>query len=653
MMNQKEIAGFTVDQAWVVGVLTQMPLASASDLAGVGRLTQVRCGQILKELERRGCSMSVRLGATRPVQNRWFLTRAGIRKAFPYHTGRVPWYLSESGLKNLIRRLPMLEQFYMLATSLINSPDVLLPETTIPASIPELCVDPPTDRCLQRFQWLRSSTIHAVVHYHRQLVIPLVWVGHWGPSPAWKKYDEGEHARGLWYFSPTLYTGGGNLSHQTQPSAWAVVGIDTWALDEGCRALPWEAPHAYFMDGELLYPLHLQASVMEIYDEKPDGAMGIPEHVVNWANIKPEQKGTEHDEIEDEELTVVGALNGMVAFNAFTFVEEWPSARAADIARWCGQPPSKMRKVLRRLVKVDLLAEFDGHYYLGYAGMSASARQGRISPRTVRAMFETFVTDSDHRRRQYRIHDRKLAQMASFWRSCGLLCIAGRRGQLVVPGEVTLDPDARFRLGGNRDQKPWHFLEYERSATSPSQVINKLEGYRSFYEQEARVPLMVVCDNAAAEQVFWDVAGDMDLMTSTYDRAMKGDLLERLTFRSPRGQISVLSGLEEVLAEDKELAEEAAEGNDAVDRDEVPRDQDFANADTDEPTSDDDEVLHDDFADDLIEDDGGAGFPDDLWWHLDASVYPQRPSDLPVPPWANVGLYEWAVAQSRANRRYR
>ncbi len=39
----------------------------------------------------------------------------------PRHNGNVPWPITESGLKNLVGRLPMLEQFYVAAATFTNN----------------------------------------------------------------------------------------------------------------------------------------------------------------------------------------------------------------------------------------------------------------------------------------------------------------------------------------------------------------------------------------------------------------------------------------------------------------------------------------------------------------------------------------------------
>ena len=115
----------TPGQMWILRTLVDMPLASAGDLALWEAHSQSRCGQILNGLHKKGLVGFVRLGATRQVQQRWFLTRAGIRRVRPRHEGQVPWPITESGLKNLVGRLPMLEQIYVAAATFTSSEAIL------------------------------------------------------------------------------------------------------------------------------------------------------------------------------------------------------------------------------------------------------------------------------------------------------------------------------------------------------------------------------------------------------------------------------------------------------------------------------------------------------------------------------------------------
>ena len=511
------ISDMSPGQVWVLRKLVHIPLASAGDLALWEVYSQSRCGQILNGLYKKGMVGFVRLGATRQVQKRWFLTRAGIRHVLPRHNGNVPWPITESGLKNLVGRLPMLEQFYVAAATFTSNKMIRPPSSMFQSPDPnEDYIEVPTDLPIESFRWLRSSTVHAIAQYHDQIIVPFVWAGLWGLSEAWENSEGQQHLAGL----DCRRLGRYRFSHYSddiEPSAWAVVAMDLWAADEADTINDQPDHVAIYVEGEQVVPVQLDPCAIGISDVKPLGRMGIPERLVRWV----------------EDNRVVAALNGSLAFRAATLVEEWPAGKLADVAKACGESKSKTRKVLRRLVDAQVLAVFDGQYYLGEEGIKAAARRDRVSSKTIRKRFGKFIGESDHSRRQYRIHDRKLLQMVNWWRSASIPVVGGWRGEVVVPKYVTLAPDARIYMNGNFGEYNWHFLEYERSAVTPSQITNKLEGYQTFSYANVPLPLVVICDRAEAEERFWAIGAGPYMVTSTYDRVMRSkNILDRDTFMS-------------------------------------------------------------------------------------------------------------------------
>ena len=416
----------------------------------------------------------------------------------------------------------MLENFYALAPTLTTDEHVSSPTYMIqPPNPNDDFIELPTDVGLKNFFWLRSHNIHAVAKYDDQIVVPFVWIGLWGLSSAWQNADEQRHVAGLDYWRWNCYSGAPQFDN-IHPSAWAIVAADGWAMQQVGHVMDPDWPKAIFVDGNQLMSCQLAPSDIIIKDLQPLGTVGVPERLVRWVENNP----------------VVAALNGKLAFRAAMLVEQWPAAKVADIAQSCGESKSKTRKVLRRLVDAKVLAEFDRHYYLGDAGIKAAARRDRVSPKTVRRRFGRFIGESDHSRKQYRIHDRRLLQMVNVWASWKLSVAAGWRHEVIVPGVVTLAPDAMLYILGDRNAGDWHYLEYERSATTPGGIARKLEGYRTFAEAGFPLPLVVVCDREGVERRFWDVGEGLDLLTSTYDRVLKsGHPIDQLTFnRFGRGE---------------------------------------------------------------------------------------------------------------------
>ena len=134
----------------LAALLAHLPLASASDLAGLdgGRVEGVY-GK-LWELHRGGFAENCLAGWTRPRVNRWWLTKAGLEGLGILD---ATWQ-DEWGRCNLLERLPMVEWFYR-AASYIRGYGRLV-----------------------AFQWLNGMSLDAAVRYERGWVA-LYWSGLW------------------------------------------------------------------------------------------------------------------------------------------------------------------------------------------------------------------------------------------------------------------------------------------------------------------------------------------------------------------------------------------------------------------------------------------------------------------------------------------
>ena len=208
--------------------------------------------------------------------------------------------------------------------------------------------------------------MHAIAKYDPQITVPFVWAGLWGVSEAWENSEGQQHLAGLDCYRAEYST---YYTDHIEPSAWANRG--RWICGpagQADTAIGQPEHTAIYLDGKHIAPVQLKPCEISISDAKPLGNMGIPERLVKW--------------VADND--VVAARNGSLAFRAATLVEEWPAAKLGDVAEACGESKSKIRKALRRLVDAQVLAVFDGQYYLGEEGIKAAARRDRVSSKTIR-----------------------------------------------------------------------------------------------------------------------------------------------------------------------------------------------------------------------------------------------------------------------------
>ena len=99
---------------------------------------------------------------------------------------------------------------------------------------------------------------------------------------------------------------------------------------------------------------------------------------------------------------------------------------------------------------------------------------------------------------------------------------------------------ARLHSEAHGDQ--WYFLEYERSADRLDTIERKLEPYLILAASSppVLVPLLVVCQEPEAEELFWRVGGHLPMYTTNYPEATRGVLVGEETVWRRNGQTAAL-----------------------------------------------------------------------------------------------------------------
>ena len=151
---------------------------------------------------------------TLPVQDRWWLTSRGIDVLVKEGYWEIPWSTTQSGIKLLLQRLPMVEQVYRI-----------LPTLRVADEIGNL-------KPILDFNWFHGSRIHAVAHYDHDVLVMFTWVGLSSKSPVLRD-KWADHLVDL----QTYHLGSGwdhwmpgyDALADVQPSAWVVVGHDHWS----------------------------------------------------------------------------------------------------------------------------------------------------------------------------------------------------------------------------------------------------------------------------------------------------------------------------------------------------------------------------------------------------------------------------------------
>ena len=137
----------------------------------------------------------------------------------------------------------------------------------------------------------------------------------------------------------------------------------------------------------------------------------------------------------------------------------------------------------------------------------------------------------------FEVHEYGLLEVVQEFAAAGLVVAAGWRDWENL-GDSGIAPDAMVCLRYGPYGPGWHYLEYERSATSPSSVAKKLHGFDSPLLRSNDWPVLVVCRNAKAEENFQrrGLEKNLAMLTTTIPRFRKHGAVGNLRCWSRYGE---------------------------------------------------------------------------------------------------------------------
>ena len=276
-------------------------------------------------------------------------------------------------------------------------------------------------------------------------------------------------------------------------------------------------------DVETSRPARIPRAVGNVVERAEAPRVGRPARIRSWL-AKPQYQ----------------AMNVRLPYRILGTIESWPACRLSHISRFCRETNSKVQPALKMLMETGLAVEFDGHHYLTDAGLLWVSRRDRVHISTVRARFASFCAEDSHNRRRLVKHDSGLANLASRLSHQRAPVFPGWRAVTNYRGVTQLAPDAVARLHSEAHGDRWFFLEYERSANRPDTIARKLEPYLILADSSLPVPLLVVCQEPTAEELFWRVGGHLPMYTTNYPEATRGVLVGEETVWRRNGQPAAL-----------------------------------------------------------------------------------------------------------------
>ena len=172
-----------------------------------------------------------------------------------------------------------------------------------------------------------------------------------------------------------------------------------------------------------------------------------------------------------------------------------------------------------------LVVKLEGRLYLTELGWRRSVKIDRASSGRGKNRLASFITEADHTRKRYRRHDSAVIDLAIQFRRHGMAVANGWRAVLNVPDVTQVAPDLVVCVGDGPFGNAWHYLEFERSATDPAAVVRKLRPYFRMADTGVFLPLLVVCEQRTAEEVFWAKGRGLNILTASIADARSGPLV--------------------------------------------------------------------------------------------------------------------------------
>ena len=506
----------------LVRLIGRMPLASAPNLAPILGTDERRMRARLGSLRRAGWVASMSVGMTEPQQQRWFLTGRAARALYTHAAAsdwqdppsspfsddvsadwssegvreRLPWTASSRGVRSNVRRLAALEMLYRFAPGLVRSGWLRVP----PGDDAE-----PDELAMTDFRLLRhGGWFHAVAHYGERYWVTFTYVGlhaterslrrkrahrFWGLDAYSADHDAHERAADRVFY--------GDPKYEAVPSAQVILAADSWAAHVAQLEFARDTrPLVCTPDGLWGDPVELRPSDDRVDDPVTPMDVGRAEHLKRWRSIN----------------TDVVALTEPLTYAAFMGIAQFPAMRSEQLSRLLSASQRGINAALATLVEVGLVDRFDGHCYLTERGLHRAANVSRLlTSALVRRHGAYLIPTFRHRQRR---HDDGVNRLVLQFAAEGVAAFVGWRGEINVPSVTQVRPDLVVLVSEGPLGSGAHCLEYERSATTPSEVIDKIRPYRKCAAVGRPAPLLMVCETPQAAERFAEYGSILPLLVT-------------------------------------------------------------------------------------------------------------------------------------------
>ena len=439
-----------------------MPLASVNDVAGA--LGRHRSGiyRGLWELHDAGLAELKTIGWAKRSQERWHLTPDGCAELWEYG---LSWN-SESGLSQLLERLPAVEALYDCAQQVRGAGE------------------------LRSWQWTLGQPFEAVAGY-RHGWAAFFWSGVTESEMRLSERFEAL-AKSFAQASPT--------GHSTWPGLLVVAAADPWQRD-----LVMRVAQRYSLGG--------QTGVWCVYDGSQTGGDELgPSR--GWVWLRPRERGLGGWSLERRLDSGFGPRNDCVVVGrVLDAVMQWPGVWRDELSRLAMYDRTRVTRALGWLREQDWVRCHDGRYEVAPRGVHRIGLRDGLNPKRREVRMKAIGKVAVER---IRAHEDGVMRLCGGFGRARRYVVPGWRELVLMPG-AQLAPDAMVYLRESPFGAGWHYVEYERRARAVRRVEQKLRGYREALRREdAR--LLLVCWGDSVEDMFRQAGAELPIATTTLSR---------------------------------------------------------------------------------------------------------------------------------------
>ena len=230
------------------------------------------------------------------------------------------------------------------------------------------------------------------------------------------------------------------------------------------------------------------------------------------------------------------ALSGVLANRLMGLSEEFDALEEEDYVDLADEFRGPVRQTLADLVSGGMLSKVEEVYYLADPAMVYAAGRDRTSVSTVRRRGSSFLNPDMQRHRHYLDHNAGMIRIVRALKGHGIPVYGGWRGVTHIQDVTQVQPDGVMYSDGPYGRGAYR-VEYEREATTPQDVLDKLAPYRR--AAGAVVPLRAVwvCETERGAGRFLGLSRGLQAMVTTLHELEAGPLAgPKTVWRSADGQ---------------------------------------------------------------------------------------------------------------------